>query len=160
MTAISQFVHAQLARILGILAMLPATIFVAIAFMLVFLRPSVMTWSFYAYATGFLSTQAVDGILLPLPLAPCVLCLSFLLNTVWGNFAVLPLLPFILRFPDDKLTGFSKAFDRIVWIAIALAFGAYSYEWYRVRQGRDGPRGATRSTRGCRLRPSRSQRSF
>ncbi|MGC2130462.1 MAG: hypothetical protein WA629_10220 [Candidatus Aquilonibacter sp.] len=134
MTAISSS-FSSMTRILGILAMLPATIFVAIAFALVFLRPSVMTWSFYAYATGFLSTQASMAFYYAYLSQPAYYTLSFLLNTVWGNFAVLPLLPFVLRFPDDKLTGFGKAFDRILWIAIALAFGAYSYEWYEYGKG-------------------------
>ena len=134
MTAVSSS-FTPTGRILGILALLPATIFVAIAFMLVFLRPNVMTWSFYAYATGFLSTQASMAFYYPYLSRPVYFALSFLLNTVWGNFAVLPLLPFVLRFPDDKLTGFTKAFDRIVWIAIALAFGAYSYEWYEYGKG-------------------------
>jgi hypothetical protein len=134
MTAISSS-FTPTAQILGIVAMLPATIFVAIAFALVFLRPNVMTWSFYAYATGFLSTQASMAFYYAYLSQPAYFALSFLLNTVWGNFAVLPLLPFVLRFPDDKLTGFSKAFDRILWIAIALAFVAYAYEWYEYGKG-------------------------
>jgi hypothetical protein len=135
LTAIALSSFTRTAQVLGILAMLPATIFVAIAFMLVFLRPNVMTWSFYAYATGFLSTQPSMAFYYSyLPQAE-FLGLSFLLNTVWGNFAVLPLLPFILRFPDDKLTGFSKSFDRILWIAIAVAFVAYTYEWYAYEIG-------------------------
>ena len=118
------------AQILGILAMLPVTIFIAIAFVLVFLRPNVMTWSFYAYATGFLSTQPSMAFYHSyLGLGEFVV-LSFLLNVVWGNFAVLPLLPFILRFPDDRLTGFSKTFDRVLWVCIALAFAAYTWEWW------------------------------
>ena len=135
MTAVPFSSFTRTIQILGILAMLPATIFVAIAFVLVFLRPNIMTWSFYAYATGFLSTQASMAFFYPYLPQPAYYGLSFLLNTVWGNFAVLPLLPFILRFPDDKLTGFSKTFDRIVWIAIALAFGAYTYEWYEYAKG-------------------------
>jgi len=135
MTAIAFSDFTRTARVLGILAMIPATIFVAIAFVLVFLRPGVMTWSFYAYATGFLSTQpSIAFYQSYLSGAPFTL-LSFLLNTVWGNFAVLPLLPFVLRFPDDRLTGFSKTFDRALWIAIALAFGAYVYEWVDYERG-------------------------
>ncbi len=135
MTAIAFTDFTRLAQILGILAMIPATIFVAIAFVLVFLRPNVMTWSFYAYATGFLSTQPSIAFYQSYLHGGTFTVLSFLLNTVWGNFAVLPLLPFILRFPDDRLTGFNKAFDRGLWVAIALAFNAYIYEWVDYEQG-------------------------
>jgi hypothetical protein len=135
MTAIPLRSFTPMAQVLGILAMIPATIFVAIAFILVFLRPNVMTWSFYAYATGFLSTQPSMAFYYPYLDGAAFFVLSFLLNVVWGNFAVLPLLPFILRFPDDRLTGFTKTFDRILWAAIALAFAAYTYEWYASQKG-------------------------
>jgi hypothetical protein len=135
MTAIASRDFTRTARVLGILAMIPATIFVAIAFVLAFLRPGVMTWSFYACATGFLSTQPSMAFYQSYLHGATFTVLSFLLNTVWGNFAVLPLLPFILRFPDDRLTGFSKAFDRGLWVAIALAFGAYVYEWVDYQRG-------------------------
>jgi hypothetical protein len=135
MTAIPCDSFTLTAQILGILAMLPATIFIAIAFVLVFVRPNIMTWSFYAYATGFLSTQPSMAFYYVYLDHAAYVTLSFLLNTVWGNFAVLPLLPFILRFPDDKLTGFTKTFDRALWIGIAIAFGAYTYEWYAYLKG-------------------------
>jgi hypothetical protein len=117
------------AQVLGILAILPATIFVAIAFVLVFLRPNVMTWSFYAFATGYLSTGPSFGFFLPYLSAPAYIVLSFVLSTVWGNFAVLPLLPFVLRFPDDRPTGVGRQFDRAIWVIIAVAFVAYAYNW-------------------------------
>jgi hypothetical protein len=135
MTAVAPSDFTRLAQVLGVLAMIPATIFVAIAFVLVFLRPNVMTWSFFAYATGFLSTQASIAFYQSYLHGFAFTLLSLLLNTVWGNFAVLPLLPFILRFPDDRLTGFTKAFDRGLWAAIALAFGAYVYEWIYYEHG-------------------------
>jgi hypothetical protein len=123
------------AQILGILAMLPATIFIAIAFVLVWVRPNVMTWSFYAYATGFISTTPSMAFYQPYVGIGAFAALSFLLNTVWGNFAVLPLLPFILRFPDDRLTGFSRNFDRGLWVVIAFGFAAYTAEWYANAMG-------------------------
>jgi hypothetical protein len=123
------------AQILGILAMLPSTIFIAIAFVLVWVRPNVMTWSFYAYATGFLSTTPSMAFYEPYVGIGGFAVLSFLLNTVWGNFAVLPLLPFILRFPDDRLTGFSRTFDRVLWVVIAFGFAAYAGEWYANAMG-------------------------
>jgi hypothetical protein len=135
MTAISKRSFTPTAQILGILALIPSAIFVAIAFILVFLRPNVMTWSFYAYATGFLSTQPSMAFYYPYLDGAAFFLLSFLLNVVWGNFAVLPLLPFVLRFPDDRLTGFTKTFDRVLWAAIGLGFAAYTYEWFASIRG-------------------------
>ncbi|HEX8806855.1 MAG TPA: hypothetical protein VF741_07890, partial [Candidatus Aquilonibacter sp.] len=135
LTAVSIPSFTRTAQILGIVAMLPATIFVVIAFVLVWFRPNVMTWSFYAYATGFLSTQPSIAFYHVYLGTAAYLVLSFLLNTIWGNFAVLPLLPFVLRFPDDRLTGFSKTLDRVIWIVIVLAFAGYVYEWYAFSIG-------------------------
>jgi hypothetical protein len=131
MTAVPLTSFTRTTQVLGILAILPATIFVAIAFVLVFLRPSVMTWSFYAFATGFLSTQPSMAFYETYLSPGAFAVLAFFLTTVWGNFAVLPLIPFVMRFPDNRLTGFTRAFDRVMWIAIAAAFVAYSAAWFR-----------------------------
>ncbi|HEY5341385.1 MAG TPA: PDZ domain-containing protein [Candidatus Aquilonibacter sp.] len=130
MTAVPVASFTRTAQLLGVLALLPATIFLAIAFVLVFLRPSVMTWSFYAYAAGYLSTGPSFGFFHPYLSTTGYVALTFVLTTFFGNFAVLPLLPFILRFPDNKLTGFRRSFDRAIWVVIVLAFVAYSYQWY------------------------------
>ncbi len=119
-------------RISGVLGVIPATVFLIVAFALVFLRPSVMTWSFYATALGYFSTAPSFEYFHSLLPHAAFVPLSFVLNTFFGNFAVLPLLPFVLRFPNNRLTGFSRNFERGVWIAIALAFGAYSYNWVRA----------------------------
>lgn len=129
LTAVPFVAFTRGAQVLGILALLPATIFVAIAFALVFLRPNVMTWSFYAFATGYLSTGPSFAFFPPYLSVPAYNILSFLLSTVWGNFAVLPLLPFVMRFPDDRLTGLRRHFDRAIWTIIAIAFAAYAYNW-------------------------------
>ncbi len=136
MTAVPLASFSRTVQLLGIIAILPATIFVAIAFVLVFLRPNVMTWSFYAFATGFLSTQPSMAFYQAYLSPGAFAVLTFSLTTVWGNFAVLPLLPFVMRFPDDRLTGFTRTFDRAMWIAIAAAFVAYSVAWFEWE--RDG----------------------
>ncbi|MDQ2865641.1 MAG: hypothetical protein M3R51_05395 [Candidatus Eremiobacteraeota bacterium] len=119
-------------RITGVLAIVPATIFLGVAFALVFLRPSVMTWAFYAYAIGYFSTapsfEYFSGVL---PVGAYAV-LAFFLSTFAGGFAVLPLLPFVLRFPDDDVKGVRRIVDATIWVAIALAFLAYSFEWYRA----------------------------
>jgi hypothetical protein len=127
-------------RITGILGIIPATVFLLVAFALVFLRPSVMTWSFYATAIGYFSTAGSFAYFHEVLPHAAYIALSFVLATVFGNFAVLPLLPFVLRFPDDRLTGFSRSFDRALWGVIAIAFVAYGYNWYRLwSTGRPSP---------------------
>ncbi|HTX57722.1 MAG TPA: PDZ domain-containing protein [Candidatus Acidoferrales bacterium] len=135
MTAVAYASFSRVEQLLGIFAILPATIFIAIAFALVFLRPNVMTWSFYAYAIGFLSTQPSLAFYQAYLSAAGFTALSLVLNAFFGNNAVLPLLPFVLRFPDDRLTGVSRVFDRGVWIAIALGVLVYSYDWYEWEHG-------------------------
>ncbi|HET9031019.1 MAG TPA: hypothetical protein VFN49_12670, partial [Candidatus Aquilonibacter sp.] len=119
-------------RITGFLAIIPATVFLAVAFALVFLRPTVMTWSFYGVAVGYFSTGPSFQYFHSLLSASLFAALSFLLMTVFGNFSVMPLLPFVLRFPDDRPTGFSRTFERFVWVAIVCAFAAYAYNWQQI----------------------------
>ena len=44
-------------RIGGILAYIPPTVFLIVAFLLVFVRPSIMSWSFYVFAVGYFGTS-------------------------------------------------------------------------------------------------------
>ncbi len=117
-------------RISGVLAIVPATIFLGIAFALVFLRPSVMTWSFFGYAAGYFSTGPSFEYFHSLLAPGAFTVLAYVLTVVFGNFSVLLLLPFIIRFPDDRLSGFRRSLERGAWCAIALAFAAYSWQWY------------------------------
>ena len=119
-------------RLTGVLAIIPATVFLAVAFALVYLRPTVMTWSFYAFAVGYFSTSPSFQYFVSVLPAAVYLPLTFVLSTFFGNFAVMPLLPFVLRFPDDRMTGMRRRYDRAIWIAIVLAFAAYSYDWYNL----------------------------
>lgn len=110
------------------------TVFLVVAFALVYLRPGIMTWSFYAFAVGYFSTSApIDfyyGVLPP----PLFLVLLFVLATVLGNFVVMPLLPFVLRFPNHSTSGWRLRADRVIWLALALAYAAYVYQFVYVRQ--------------------------
>ncbi len=117
-------------RLTGILAIVPATVFLAVAFALVFLRPNVMTWSFYAYAVGYFSTAPSFEFFGTIFTPDQMRLLSFPLTTFAGNFAVLPLLPFVLRFPDNRLSGVRRRFDVASWVFLGVAFLAYSYDWY------------------------------
>jgi hypothetical protein len=116
-------------RIGGILAYVPPTVFLIVAFLLVFLRPSIMAWSFYVFAVGYFGTSPAFmywSHVLPLP---AYFALSFVLSTVFGAWSVLPLLPFILRFPNGDALGWRRRVDPFVWIFLALAYALYVVEW-------------------------------
>jgi hypothetical protein len=117
-------------RVTGFLAIIPATVFLAVAFALVFLRPSVMTWSFFFFGAGFFSTGPSFAYFATLLPQNAYVALSFVLSIVFGDFSVMLLLPFLIRFPDDQLTGVRRLVDRAVNAVIGVAFVAYVYEWY------------------------------
>lgn len=114
------------------------TVFLIVAAALVYLRPGIMTWSFYVFAVGYFSTggpiEFYYGILPP----GLYLAMLFVLATLLGNFVVMPLLPFVLRFPNHSITGWRVKADRVIWLAMTLAYAAYVYQWVYVREtGRD-----------------------
>jgi len=116
-------------RIGGVLAYIPPTVFLIVAFLLVFLRPSIMSWSFYLFAIGYFGTSPVfmywSHVLSPAAYA----VLTFVLSTVFGPWAVLPLLPFLLRFPNGDVLGWRRRIDPFVWAILALAYALYVVEW-------------------------------
>lgn len=118
-----------LQRIGGVLAYVPPTVFLIVAFLLVFLRPSIMSWSFYVFAVGYFGTSPAfmywSHVLSP----PAYLVLSFVLSTILGPWSVLPLLPFLLRFPDGDVLGWRRRVDLFVWAVLALTYVLYFVEW-------------------------------
>jgi hypothetical protein len=117
-------------RLGGVLAILPSTIFLIVAFALVYVRPSVMTWAFFVYSVGYFSTgpsfEYFRGVLPD----PIYTVMSFALGTAFGSFAVMPLIPFVLRFPNNDMQGWRKKIETPIWILLGLAYGAYVYEWW------------------------------
>ncbi len=118
-----------LQRIGGILAYVPPTVFLVVAFLLVFLRPSLMSWSFYVFAVGYFGTSPAfmywSHVLSPSAFEG----LTFVLSTVLGPWSVLPLLPFVLRFPNGDALGWRRRIDPFVWAFLALTFVLYVVEW-------------------------------
>jgi hypothetical protein len=118
-----------LARVGGVLAYLPPTVFLVVAFLLVFLRPSIMSWAFYLFAVGYFGTGPAfmywSHVLPP----SAFLALSFVLTTVFGPWSVLPLLPFVLRFPDGDVLGWRRRIDPFVWVFLSLSYAVYVVEW-------------------------------
>ncbi len=60
---------------------------------------------------------------------PAYIALVFVLSTVFGPWSVLPLLPFLLRFPNGDVSGWRRRIDPFVWVFLALAYVLYVVEW-------------------------------
>jgi hypothetical protein len=116
-------------RIGGVLAYIPPTVFLVVAFLLVFLRPSVMSWAFYLFAVGYFGTGPAFAYWAHVMSPPAYFVLTFVLSTIFGPWSVLPLLPFVLRFPNGDVLGWRRRIDPFVWIFLVLAYAAYVIEW-------------------------------
>lgn len=116
-------------RIGGILAYIPPTVFLIVAFLLVLMRPSIMSWAFYVFAVGYFGTSPAfmywSHVLSP----STYFALTFVLSTIFGPWSVLPLLPFVLRFPNGDVLGWRRRVDPFVWAALALTYALYVIEW-------------------------------
>ncbi len=122
-------------RAFGVLAYLPPTVFLVVAFLLAFARPSIMSWAFYLFAVGYFGTQPAfmywSHVLPP----PAYQVLTFILSVIFGSWSVLPLLPFVLRFPNGDVNGWRRKIDPFVWAFLGLSLVLYILEWheYSVR---------------------------
>jgi hypothetical protein len=116
-------------RIGGILAYLPPTVFLIVAFLLVFLRPSLMSWALYLFAVGYFGTGPAFEYWSHVMSPSAYFVLSFVLSTIFGSWSVLPLLPFVLRFPNGDVLGWRRRIDPFVWVFLALAYAVYVVEW-------------------------------
>ena len=116
-------------RLGGALAIIPATVFLIVAFMLVYARPGVMTWMFYLFAVGYFSTKPSIAYFNFLP-ESLYRGLTFFIFTLFGNFAVLPLVPFVLRFPNNDMSGWRRGVDPFVWAVMVGSFALYVWQWW------------------------------
>jgi hypothetical protein len=116
-------------RIGGVLAYIPPTVFLVVAFLLVFLRPSVMSWSFYLFAVGYFGTGPAFMYWAHVLSPPAYTALAFVLSTIFGPWSVLPLLPFVLRFPNGDVLGWRRRIDPFVWTFLVVAYVVYVVEW-------------------------------
>ncbi len=116
-------------RIGGVLAYIPPTIFLIVAFLLVFLRPSIMSWAFYVFAVGYFGTSPPFMYWAHVLSPTAYRILAFVLTTVFGPWCVLPLLPFVLRFPNGDVLGWRRRIDPLVWAFLGLAYVVYVVEW-------------------------------
>jgi hypothetical protein len=116
-------------RIGGVLAYVPPTVFLVVAFLLVFLRPSVMSWAFYVFAVGYFGTGPAFMFWSHALSPPAYVVLAFVLSTIFGSWSVLPLLPFVLRFPNGDVLGWRRRIDPLVWVTLVLTYAVYVVEW-------------------------------
>ncbi|GAC1392625.1 MAG: hypothetical protein NVSMB31_10960 [Vulcanimicrobiaceae bacterium] len=128
-------------RLAGILAIIPGTVFLVVAFMLVFARPNTMTWMFFIFAVGYFGTKPTTAFYNTLP-APAFVAVSFLITTLFGNFAALPLIQFVLRVPNNDLSGWRKRINPVIWAFLAISFGLYVWQWYDYAQAQVNSNGA------------------
>lgn len=113
----------------GVLAYVPPTVFLIVAFLLVFARPSIMAWAFYLFAVGYFGTQPAFMYWSHVLPSNAYLVLSFIFSVIFGAWSVLPLLPFVLRFPNGDVDGWRCQIDPFVWAFLALSFALYVVEW-------------------------------
>src|SRR5580704_16237003 len=129
LTAVPDRSFGILGRTGGVLAYLPPTVFLVVAFLLVFLRPSIMSWAFYLFAVGYFGTAPAFMYWSHVLSLSTFLALSFVLSTILGPWSVLPLLPFVLRFPNGDVLGWRRRIDPFVWLFLSLSYAVYVVEW-------------------------------
>ncbi|MHB8462223.1 MAG: hypothetical protein ACYDA1_06225 [Vulcanimicrobiaceae bacterium] len=126
-------------RVSGLLPFLPATVFLVVACMLVFVRPDVMTWAYYIYAVGFFGTgppfmywaHTMNSVLYAI--------VAFVMSTLLGPLAILPLPIFLLRFPRGTAEGWRAPVERWVWGLIVVSSIIVILDWLRVHAGHNVP---------------------
>ena len=109
--------------------------FILVGALLVFLRPAPMTWWLWLYCVGivpvnelldfysFLPHRAMTGVWLTA-------------RVLLGGFSAFPLMPFVLRFPEDRISGW-RARVRVPAIAFTAILLAYyiTIAWIGLRDG-------------------------
>ncbi|MBC5829580.1 MAG: hypothetical protein GIW98_05240 [Candidatus Eremiobacteraeota bacterium] len=124
--AVAGFGRAE--KIEGLLNAVLYAVFLGVAFLLVFLRPNVMTWAFYLYSVGYFATRPALAYFNQLP-DTVFSILSLVLFTVFGSFSAFPLMAFVLRFPDNELTGWRRIANYFVNTVLLIAYALYIVEW-------------------------------
>jgi hypothetical protein len=119
-------------RWLTVLEFATYAVYLIVGTTLVFLRPSPMTWWLWAYCVTWVPIVWLHWFYAFLD--PRWLTAIFLFNqTFLSGSSMLPLLPFLLRFPNDRIEGW-RAVLRLP-VALVVAFGYAYYAWlagYRI----------------------------
>jgi hypothetical protein len=86
------------------------------------------------FAVGYFGTRAAFGYWSHVLPGPAFAVLGFVFSVVLGPWSTLPLLPFVLRFPDGGLVGWRRKIDAFVWLLLSASFAACAYEWSIVQR--------------------------
>lgn len=124
-------------RWLTVLEFLSTAAFIIVGAILVFFRAAPMTWWLWAYCIGIVPINELLDYYSFLPGG--ALAAAWLAGrTLLGGFSVFPLLPFVLRFPHDRISGWR---ERIRIPAVALVVVIFFYyvaiSWIGLRYGID-----------------------
>ena len=119
----SRVAATNLERWLIVFEFLVYVAFVAVGTTLVYLRPSSMTWWLWLYCLGWVPVQWIHWHYAWLP-APALTALFLFDSAFISGGSALPLLPFLLRFPHDRITGWRARWSGPV---AALLCAGYAY---------------------------------
>jgi hypothetical protein len=111
--------------------------FIAVGTMLVVLRASPMTWWLWAYCVGIVPINELLEYYAFLPLPRDVFTGVWLAGrTLLGGFSVFPLIPFVLRFPQDRIGGWRARVRPWMISLVGVAFVYYAgLAWFGLRYG-------------------------
>lgn len=124
----------------GLLALIPGTIFLIVAFMLVYARPGIMTWAFFVFSVGYFGTAPSLAFWMHAVPSWLYLPMTFVLMAIFGNISVLAILPFALRFPDGSIGDWRRKVNPFVWIIVAGGFALSFVSWFMyIFQGAVAP---------------------
>ncbi len=97
--------------------------FIVVGALLVFLRPAPMTWWLWLFCVGIVPVNELLDFYSFLPLS--VFYVVWLVARVFlGGFSAFPLMPFVLRFPEDRIIGWRTRvrIPAILFTGVLLAY--------------------------------------
>jgi hypothetical protein len=111
--------------------------FIVVGGLLVFLRPAPMTWWLWLFCAGIVPVNDLLDFYSFLPSG--VQTGTWLFARVFlGGFSTFPLMPFVLRFPNDRISGW-RARVRVPAIALTVVLLAFyaTIAWVGLTRGLD-----------------------
>jgi len=124
-------------RLLILGEFLSTAAFIVVGALLVFLRPAPMTWWLWLYCVGIVPVNELLDFYSFLP-AQVYHVVWLVGRILFGGFSAFPLMPFVLRFPEDRISGWRERV-RVPAIAFTAVLLAYyiSIAWIGLHDGLD-----------------------
>jgi hypothetical protein len=111
--------------------------FIIVGAMLVFLRPAPMTWWLWLFCIGIVPVNELLDFYAFLPVRVQIGTWLFA-RILLGGFSVFPLMPFVLRFPNDTISGWrTRMRGAAVVLTVALFVFYSTIAWVGLRYGLD-----------------------